>query len=187
MKKSLKGAIAAGAAGVLLLGGAGTLAFWSDTEVFGGGSVTAGTLSLGTPVCEPTVGNWVYAVGNAGAGEAVELIVPGDTIAKTCTFPIVATGDNLTATLGVPDELNITPGTPDTTFQATVAATYVGSGVAPIDGDGIITSANNGQTVSATIEVEFPFGNATTINANDMQAITASLADITVTLTQTES
>ncbi len=184
MNKLTKGSIAAAAAGVLLLGGIGTVAFWTDSETIDGGSVTAGTLSLGTPVCTPTGDAWVYATGNAGAGDPVALIVPGDTIAKVCEFPIVATGDNLTATLTTPATTVVTGDEADTSLVADVTATYVGSG-GPLPG--VITSANNGETVTATIEVDFPFGDATTINANDMQGILASLADITVTLTQTES
>ncbi len=185
MKNSVKGAIAAGAAGVLLLGGIGTLAYWSDSETIDGGSVTAGTLSLGEPVCTPTDNAWVYAVGNAGEGEPVTRIVPGDTISKSCAFPIVATGDNLTATLEIPDTTTVT-GTPTgTTLNANVSAVYASSGTEPITG--VITDANNGDIVTATIQVEFPFGNDTTINADDMQSVLASLANITVTLTQTES
>ncbi len=185
MKKSTKGSIAAAAAGVLLIGGLGSVAFWSDSETIDGGSVTAGTLALGTPVCTPTDDAWVYAVGNAGAGDPVSLIVPGDTISKVCTFPIVATGDNLEATLSIPASTTVT-GTPaDTSLVANVSATYAGSGGTPITG--VITDANNGQTVTATINVAFPFGDAATINANDMQSVLAELADITVTLTQTES
>ncbi len=181
MKKSIKGSIAAAAAGVLLLGGVSTLAFWSDSEVVDGGSVTAGTLSLGAPVCDD---DWVYAVGNAGAGETVDLVVPGDTISKDCAFGITATGDNLAATLTTPATTTVT-GTPvGTTLDATVTAAYVSDGAAITP---TITEANNGNTVTATIAVTFPFGDADGVNANDMQSVEADLIDIPITLTQTES
>ena len=44
MKKSTKGALAATTAGVLLLGGAGSLAFWSDS--IGGSTISSGHISL---------------------------------------------------------------------------------------------------------------------------------------------
>ena len=46
MKKSTKGALAAAAAGSLLLGGAGSLAYWTDAETVGGGSIASGHLKL---------------------------------------------------------------------------------------------------------------------------------------------
>ncbi len=185
MNKLTKGSIAAAAAGVLLLGGIGTLAFWTDSEIIDGGSVTAGTLSLGPPTCDEA---WVYAVDNAGVGDAVALIVPGDTITKDCTFVVNATGDNLEATLTIPDsaEFILTPAgdTDAESFEATVAATYVSDGAAI---NSTITEANDGDIVTATINVAFPFGDETTINANDMQSVEAQLNEIPITLTQTES
>ncbi|WP_343318683.1 alternate-type signal peptide domain-containing protein [Arthrobacter sp. TMP15] len=181
MNKLTKGAIAAGAAGVLLLGGLGTLAFWSDSSVINGGAVTTGTLALGEPECGP---DWVYAVGNAGAGETAALIVPGDTISKVCTFTITATGDNLEAGLVVPPEVTFTT-TPDApSLEATATASYTTGGLPT---GATITSANNGETVTATIQVAFPFGDAASVNLNDTQGILATLNDITVSLTQTES
>ena len=45
MKKSTKGAVAAAAAGVLLLGGAGSLAYWTADGAADGGSITAGGIA----------------------------------------------------------------------------------------------------------------------------------------------
>ncbi len=186
MNKLTKGSIAAAAAGVLLLGGLGTVAFWTDSETIAGGNVTAGELKLGEPVCTPTGDAWVYAAGNPGAGTPVGLIVPGDTIAKTCTFLITATGDNLEADLVIPDTVEVTSVPAAPSLEANVTAVYTTDGVPTGE---TITEANDDETVSATIEVEFPFGTDEDgdplVNANDTQAILASLADITVTLTQT--
>lgn len=181
MKKTTKGALAAGTAAVLLLGGAGTLAYWSDGGTISGGSVTAGELKMSDPVCDP---GWVYADGNASAGDTVALIVPGDTISKECTFDITATGDNLEGTLTVPTTTTITTAPAAPSFDATVTASFAGA-------TSTITEADNGNTVTATIEVEFPFGTAedatTAININDTQGVTASLNAIDITLVQTES
>jgi len=104
MKKSTKGAVAAGGAAVLLMGGAGTLAFWTATGDAAGGAITAGSMTL-TPVgCDA---DWVYATGSAGAGTAVTTFVPGDVVTKECTFTVGATGDNLSATVDVTESVSI--------------------------------------------------------------------------------
>lgn len=185
MKKTTKGALAAVAAGVLLMGGAGSLAYWSDTATVDGGAITTGELALGDATCDA---DWAYAVGNAGAGTTATLIVPGDTVAKQCTFTVTATGDNLQATLTTPTTVDVTETPGAASLQADVSAAYaIGGAAIPAS----ITSANDGQTVTATIEVAFPFGtddDATTpVNVNDTQDIVATLDTIEVTLTQTES
>lgn len=178
MKKSTKGALAAGAAAALLLGGAGTLAFWSDSEILPGGSVDSGELALVDGDCDD---DWVYADGFASAGDPVVLFVPGDVIQKECTFDIVAAGDNLSATLTTPATVDVTPTPAAPTLEATVAATYAIGG-SPVPAT--VTSANDGDTVTATITVTFPYGTETTVNANDTQNITATLDDIEITVVQ---
>lgn len=182
MKKTTKGALAAAAAGILLLGGAGTIAYWSDSETIVGGSVNTGKLSLDDAVCAE---GWLYAPENAGAGDPVSLLVPGDAITKECTFTVSATGDNLAATLNTPASTTITS-EGAATFEATVGATYDLAG-SPVTADTPITDANDGQTVTATVTVTFPFGDEAAVNANDTQDVTAALNDIAVTLVQTES
>lgn len=181
MKKTTKGAIAAGAAAVLLLGGAGTLAYWSDSATVDGGSVNSGELALSAGEC---TGSFVYATGNAGAGTAVTNVVPGDSVSTTCTFDITAEGDNLTADLTAPDTVTVTPTPAAPTLDADVTVGY------QIDGATVpatITEDNDGDIVTATITVTFPFGDAATINANDTQNLGIDLSDLTISLTQTES
>ncbi len=67
MKKATKGAIAAAGAGVLLLGGAGTLAYWTADGAAAGSDITAGDLDLTAGTCS----GWTYASGAAGTGAAV--------------------------------------------------------------------------------------------------------------------
>ncbi|QIX26924.1 alternate-type signal peptide domain-containing protein [Nocardioides sp. JQ2195] len=184
MNKSTKGAIAAGAAAVLLLGGAGSLAYWSDSVDLPGGNIAAGELALSNPSCDE---GWVYGPDNAKAGSSVSLIVPGDTIVKECTFTVAASGDNLAATLETPDTVDytVTSSPAPTTLQLDVDATYVDQEGAPVPAQ--VTSADDGDTITSTLAVTFPFGDAATINANDTQNLTATLNAITVSLTQTES
>lgn len=186
MKKSTKGALAAGAAAVLLLGGAGTLAYWTDDASVNGGSVSSGDLSLTAGACDPT---WVYAPGNAQAGVAVTDIVPGDAITKSCTFTIGAEGDNLTAAPDVPDTISYTTTPaqgPGSTLSLDVDATFELDG-APFTDASVITEDNDGDVLTADVVVTFPFGTATTVNANDTQDLDVAFADLTVTLTQTEA
>jgi len=180
MNKSTKGALAAVAAGVLLLGGAGTLAYWSDSGTADAGSITSGSLALSDGTCDD---GWVYASGT-DAGQPVGTIVPGDSVAKECDFTVTATGDHLSATLTAPSEVDYTiSGNTGETLSLPVGATYTVGGTATTT----VTSANDGQTVVARIEVTFPYGDATTINANDTQGLTATLNTITVSLTQDQT
>jgi alternate signal-mediated exported protein len=182
MKKFTKGALAASAAGSLLLGGAGSLAYWTAQDTVSGGSVTAGSLKLVAVGCDAS---WKYAPGKAGAGNTVNLVVPGDVVTKKCTFNVTATGDHLSAKLASPASVAVSgPGTD--TFTATDATTYGisgGSARALVNGDNI-TSADGGSVLTATFVVTIPFGDTTTTNDNDMQLSTATLDALTVSLTQ---
>jgi alternate signal-mediated exported protein len=187
MKKSTKGAVAAAAAGVLLLGGAGSLAYWTAEGTVTGGDITAGDLKLSNADCDA---DWVYA----GTTTTVQLFVPGDEITKQCTFDLEATGDNLAAELTAPDTATVTTDPADTSFDVDVAATYTktlgtAAAVDVADGD-TVTSSDDGSVITATIAATIPFGTdedgTPKVNANDTQDIVATLDDITVTLTQVD-
>lgn len=182
MKKSTKGALAAAGAAALLLGGAGSLAYWTDQGTANGGTITTGTMSLSGGACD---GNWTY-VGGSGDGGTVTTIVPGDEITKDCTFTVTGNGDHLTANLSAPADVTYTvPGGNPATMQLTSSATYDLDGTTYGDGDSFPISGT--QTLTAHIDVTFPYGDATAVNANDTQNITATLDAITVTLTQDQS
>jgi alternate signal-mediated exported protein len=190
MKRSTKGALAAAGAGVLLLGGATTLAYWTADGDANGGSITAGTLTLGDGACDAA---WKYAPGTTGAGNTVALFVPGDVVTKKCTFAVGATGDNLKAEIGAPDSVDYTSVPTGTSLSLTADTTFAISGSPGrvlADGDNI-TSADGGQTITATFEVTVPFGTDETgdpkVNSNDTQGIVATLDQLTVTLTQVAS
>src|SRR5205085_10847187 len=95
MKKSTKGALATSAAAVLLLGGAGTLAFWNDSATVPGGTVQSGQLELGAPDCGA---GWTL---DDGSLFTTQLLVPGDSLTKVCTVDLLATGAHLGADLVV--------------------------------------------------------------------------------------
>lgn len=180
MKKATKGALAAAAAGSLLLGGAGSLAYWTATGDAEGGSFTSGALTLTDGLCDT---DWVYNAGAAGAGNTVARIVPGDELTKQCTMTLHATGDNLSATIDAPASVTYTPAAGGPGLTMDVATTYDVDGT-PIADGGTVTSAMADQVITVTYVVTVAYGDATTVNANDTQGLTSTLDTLTVTLTQ---
>lgn len=177
MKKSTKGAIAAGGAAVLLLGGAGTLAFWSESTTVDGGTLTSGELTLDAADC--AAAEWVYADDAHGTdGDPVTLIVPGDTVEKTCDITIGGTGDHLRAEITADEESVANAAIGTDTLLVTAALTGQPEGT-PIDIDGPTT-------VTVTISVEFPYDEAANGgNAdNGSEDQTANLDDIELVATQ---
>lgn len=178
MKKATKGALAAVAGGSLLLGGAGTLAYWTDTSTVAGGSITGGTLSLVDPTCtwklEHTGGTTIDPILPA----AIRL-VPGDTATETCTSTITATGQNLKATLGVTGGTDAN-GNPLASAITPVASYKVGT----VDTQAAITSADDGKTLTATIVLAFPFG-ATADNTTN-GGLTETVTSYVITATQVD-
>lgn len=174
MKKSIRtlvGATVAATLGViLLLGGTGTFARWSDTSSSSAQRIQSGTLDLGTvglsnfsaatitqctPTCSTTSSNYT--------GDA---IVPGDVISVTINVPVTLVGKNLKAQFSmapskaVPagstlaadaalrDAVSITvksvKGVPQTTASAPVTLTP--------------TMMGTDKTVPVVVEVKFPWG-----------------------------
>lgn len=176
MDTTLKGALAAGAAAVLLVGGAGTLAFWDDDETVTGTAISSGELKLGTPACGD---GWLL---NGATPFTTQLIVPGDTLTKSCTVDLIATGENIEADLALTDA----------TFSASngLTAELDASAVFTVDGVTRTTvdeTDDQGTTVTdeigVVITVDFDFDDAT----NDSQDLAATLDTLTLSLTQTEA
>ncbi|KRC48990.1 MULTISPECIES: alternate-type signal peptide domain-containing protein [unclassified Nocardioides] len=174
MKKTTKGALAAGSAAVLLMGGAGTLAFWNANTDVDGVAVTAGELKIINDNCVDA--DWVFDSGEDEADKvyaAGDLIVPGDELTKTCTFEIQATGEHLRANLDVTEPSLSGALAPN----LTLVDTYQVGGVDLVDGD--ITEDNDGDVVTANISVTF---NGSSTNAT--QTLAGALSDFTLSLTQ---
>jgi alternate signal-mediated exported protein len=162
MNKSTKGAIAAAGAGVLLLGGAGTLAFWNDTDTLNGGTLTAGTLDLSDVTCGA---NWLEG------GNPVAVIVPGDTVTKECTGTITLTGDHIEADVTL-DSASVA--TAEAAFNDAAPDAVAGDAVditAGLTGGGTITASG---AISVTITVTWPYG---TIADNESQGVSTSALD----------
>ncbi|MTB87348.1 alternate-type signal peptide domain-containing protein [Aeromicrobium sp. zg-629] len=174
MNKSTKGAVAAGAAAVLLLGGAGSLAYWNAEGDITGGTITAGELKL----TAPTTSQWTLN-GTTVANPAAVLIVPGDELKYTGSWTVKATGQNIKALVDF-DGLAETPSIAD---KITVTDTYTLGTTALAEGDEL-TVADNGKVLTATVLVDLPFG---TVVDNASQAMTVNLTAGKVTLTQKDA
>lgn len=183
MNKATKGAIAAAAAAVLLLGGAGSLAYWTASGTVAGGTITAGDLALSAPSCGS---GWTYDAGEEVPGATftpgTSLLVPGDVISETCTTTLTATGEHMRGTIAVSTPDAITP------YVVSVGAV---TGATPALGTGNeFTEANDGNTLSITITVTFPDNGdpgGDTTGDNQYQQASAALSSITLTATQVHS
>jgi alternate signal-mediated exported protein len=175
MNKSTKGALAASAAGVLLLGGAGSLAYWNSTQDVTGAGISTGHLKLVDPQC----GNgWIL---DGDATYSTQLLVPGDTLTKVCSFTVDASGAHLSADFNVTAP-NVT-GDAALTSELNTTATYKvnGSTVTPVNAPVADTDV-----IEATIVVDWPYGTLDN-DSNALAGLSATLDTITVTATQHHS
>lgn len=96
MERLTKGALAIGAGALLLLGGAGTYALWSDSQaVAEAGDISSGDLDLALGTAAWTLN------GTTVADVTAVRIVPGDVLALSQPITVTAIGDSLQATLAV--------------------------------------------------------------------------------------
>lgn len=177
MKKSIKGALAASAAGVLLLGGAGSLAYWTADQDIEGGAINSGLLTLSAPVCA----DWAMDGGGTFTPGSTE-IVPGDALTKVCTLSLDAEGDNIGATLDI-DDTALTSNALGDALTADATFTVDNAAYAPITAAGTYA-------VEATITVDFPFDGPVSANPlddddNSTQNLVATLDAISVVAVQT--
>lgn len=190
MRNSIKAALAATAGGGLLLGGAGSLAYWNSADDVPTDTLTSGELALGAPACE----GWLLDDGSA-FDATLDTIVPGDSLTQICEFPLTVDGDHLEAefTAEVP---SITPGlledelTYSAVYEVDPDAIDDGNEAAvtpetPASGTADITAADDGSYLRATLTVDSDFGVGVDNTSNG--GITAILEAYTVTVTQTDS
>lgn len=164
MNKLVKGSVAAAAGIALLMGGAGSLALWNDSETVNAGTVTSGTLNVSTGAA----GSW---------SPSLALIVPGDTVTYTKTLNLSATGDNLKATVTsniASITNNITGSTATSSFVVKDSSNAV---VTPAAG---VYTLNGAYTVEVTITVAFSSSTANLVGQN----AALNLSTLAVTVTQ---
>lgn len=179
MNKLLKGSIA-GAAGIaLLLGGAGTLAYWNDSATLtNAGTITAGKLVI------TDAGTGVWTDQDADIVDlASYVIVPGDVLTFKQTLEIEATGDNLVATVGLTDGA-ITAASAAAADVALAAALQDSSSFTVDTASTTVVTANAGaQDVEVSVTITFPAGIAGEFNSAQLGAV--DLTAFALNLTQT--
>lgn len=181
MKKQTKAAAAAGAGAILLLGGAGSLAYWNDSGSAPGGTIRSGQLSLSD--CAGG-GTWTDENNNEIINITNFRVVPGDSVSYNCATNINATGDNLTATLTA----NVGEVTGDTALRdaldPVVTATVNGEAL-PSVGGAVQIAPTTTTTQSIVVTVTMTFDPATQDLIAQNQSV--NLAATTLTLEQNDN
>lgn len=199
MRHPIKAALAATAGGALLLGGAGSLAYWSDGETDGPHTITSGRLDLSAPVCTD---GWTD-----GTATNLDLsafrIVPGDTLTRSCDFTVDVAGDNLLTELAFTKpalDANTLAGELD--YSATYALNGgVAADLAPYDNLApAIENLSDGDVITVEYTVDLPFQVGVVDNDSNSGAeftggdtglvageLTAVLSALTLTVNQVAS
>lgn len=188
MNKFLTGAIATAAGVALLMGGAGTFAYWNSSATPAASTITAGNLAVADSGSAA-----VWKSGNTVINPATYKAVPGDVLTYTKTMNITATGDNLVATLGLtPGSIaGATSGAADVALAnaltQSAVLTATGTGITAVTGSPntftvAAGTAGVSQAVTVTVTVTFPKGTAG--QYNDAKTGAVNLSGLAVTLTQ---
>lgn len=207
MNKLVKGSIAGAAGIILLMGGAGSLAYWNDSAAAGpasgSNSITAGTLT----VTAANAGTWTKSFYNAsnvlvGSASAVAnlsavKVVPGNRLVFQQAFNIVGTGDDLWFTIGKTDgavvaasaaaaDVNLANAINGSGVTAFTVSSVTGGTVVPATTPGVFkvsSNAGTAATVTVTWTINFPFGVAETVPLSTKTGA-VSLTAGAITLTQ---
>lgn len=186
MNRIMKGAIALGAATVLLIGGAGSLAYWQSTQTIDGDTfdffasgfeVTPGTASWtrnGTPITQQDL--------------EAQALIPGTTLVYTAPFSVSTNSLNfyLTAEAALGEMIVSPVGAPTwptRDFSDAISATSIitGTGVTATTTPGVynLSGATN---LSLVMTISWPYG--TTPEGKETMMAGIDFADTTVTITQ---
>ncbi|WP_182376578.1 alternate-type signal peptide domain-containing protein [Nocardioides sp. WS12] len=154
MKKSTKGALAAGSAAVLLMGGAGTLAYWTDNATVAGTEIATGHLKLIEADCGD---GWVLDAGTPTEALFVaQLLVPGDSVSQTCTYEVDSVGDHIAAEITVDQGAGFT-GDAELLEELDLSASTIEVDGATYAG---AVSVDDGDVVEVTFVAQWPFDDA---------------------------
>ena len=160
MNKTTKASIATATGIVLLLGGAGSLAYWDSSANTGAASqtISAGTLNI----TAANTGSWTKGLyDNANAVKVAPAavadittvkIVPGNKLVYTQTFNVTATGNDLFFTV---TPTNGTLGTTTNGLAGRLASTFA------VDSTGLVTSSIGNSATAGTYKVTGAGGTGT--------------------------
>lgn len=172
-QSKVKGIVAIAAGAALLLGGGGSLAYWSVSQNAVVDDIQTGDLNLTTGT-----GTWTLN-GVAVADVSTIKIVPGDSLVLTQPLNLTLVGDNLKAQLAVDSSSLVSIGgntTANVTVTSAVSGLTASGGVYPVTPS---TLASN-PTIAATVTINFA---SSTPNRADVNA-TINLDKLVFTLTQ---
>lgn len=159
MKKITKAAIAGTAGVALLLGGAGTLAYWNDTKTGAVTTIASGDLHFGT-ITDGTGWSLQQKAADLPVGTAQltgvtytnQLVVPGDVLTNTISVPVTITGTNNKATFAL---TRVAP--PTNALSSALTVGYTVNGVAYTPGNPITVTTGT-TSIPVVITVTFPWG-----------------------------
>lgn len=191
MNKFAKGSLAAGAGLVLLLGGAGTLAYWNDSAQLAGGTINTGSLTLDQS-----------SDAESGWDQDITTWVPGDKATYTTTLTLEAEGDHIEGNIVLePTSIAFTGGTDLTPAElAEKFGVEVEFGTATVTGgegdltpgndtvdptfDSVVFDGAGTYEIPVSVTVEMPFGDTADNSAQDAQI---DLSKLSFTATQTQA
>ncbi|WP_183086308.1 alternate-type signal peptide domain-containing protein [Mycetocola tolaasinivorans] len=156
MKKTTTAAIAATLGAALLLGGAGTLAYWTDTKDASPQVINSGNLELG----QIDSATWsVQQIVGDKKSDAVKVdpnnfrIVPGDVLTTTVNVPVTLVGTDIKASLKVDDIYWESSSLRDQLTPTVVSI----NGQAPVNGAVTIAATPGQSTVNVPVVVSVSY------------------------------
>lgn len=174
-----RGTIAAVLAAFLLLGGAGSFAYWTSSESTSGATINSGYLKL----ANYSEGSWLLN-GGSTFDPSTQTLVPGDQLTKTVTFSVDGAGTDLEAEFDASAPQWDGSSDASLTDELQLSATYSVNGGMATDGSSPVT-VSNGDSVTAVITVDWPYGTQDN-TSNVLDGLTAELDAITITATQVD-
>ena len=178
-KKSqkVKQGIAAAIAAVCLLGGAGSLAYWTNSTDLAGTSITSGHLK-----CDVTdAGQWTMDGGKV-FDPASDRLVPGDVLTKVFRLNVSGTGYKLQAQFQAANPTWRSDNAHALTLENVLSASYSVNGNQAVPGNSTI-SVSPGDQVTATWKITWPYG-VEDNDSNSLSDFTAGLNDLTSACSQ---
>ena len=176
MKKStrtlLGTSVAAALGALLLLGGTGSLAFWSDTETSATQQIQSGTLDLGSSSQITTASATIKqcttpTTCSAPVAYAGGFLVPGDVVTATMNVPVTLVGQNLKAQLAVSPSKAATGGSTvpadvalASAMTITVKSINSPTGAATPSTVTLTSATAATRTIPVVLEIAFPWGTA---------------------------
>ncbi|MGN6575110.1 MAG: alternate-type signal peptide domain-containing protein [Nocardioides sp.] len=179
MNKMIKGSVAGATGIVLLMGGFGTYALWSDSTSVNAGQLQSGNLDIA--LVDDTTNGWR----DASAGRANDTwdidkdsMVPGDVVKLTQVLDIDAVGKNLELDFSV-DPIDVSSAAPAGWDNLEIGMTLDGNALESI-GDGHFTAADADGEHTLVVTFSFPITTA----SSDYENLSLNLQSVGLNVSQ---